>query len=202
VSATTPDHGQVVPNSGRGGVDAAELFGQREGALGLNVFGEEAAGQLLRAGPRTSLTGGRQNASFRPNGTGRPVQTPVRTAVGCHLLARRRSQGSPTDPIETWISCLRPPRLLRQPPLPAISPLVGVQNSCPKSRHTTSSITEFRDGCSVVSCSTTPDLHTDQQPHAQVDAVHPSWTALACIAGHSGGRSYVGSKPGLASKSR
>jgi hypothetical protein len=55
----------VVPNSGRGGVDAAELFGQREGALGLNVFGEEAAGQLLRGGPRTSLTGGRQNGPPR-----------------------------------------------------------------------------------------------------------------------------------------
>jgi hypothetical protein len=35
---------------GRSGVDAAELLGQRESALGLNVFGEEAAGSCFEVG--------------------------------------------------------------------------------------------------------------------------------------------------------
>jgi hypothetical protein len=35
--------GQVVPQLGGGGVDAAQLFGQGEGSLGLGPVGEEAA---------------------------------------------------------------------------------------------------------------------------------------------------------------
>ena len=48
--ATTPDHGQVVPNSGRGGVDAAELFGQREGALASTCSVRKRLGSCFEVG--------------------------------------------------------------------------------------------------------------------------------------------------------
>jgi hypothetical protein len=66
-------------------------------------------------------------ASARPTWTASP---PNSTAALDRSLAFRHphaySQRHCADP-------LRPPPFLRQPPLPAISPLVGVQNSCPKS---------------------------------------------------------------------
>jgi hypothetical protein len=39
-----PSDGQVVPSSAAAGIDAAELFGESEGAFGLRPVGGEPAG--------------------------------------------------------------------------------------------------------------------------------------------------------------